>query len=135
MTARPGALITTSSTSGRSRLAAAALVAAASLFVTTAHAQAPLAAPNVVPITPSLVTSGQPSAGELARLKDRGFEAVIYLAPPTVPDAVKDEPLIVARQGITFVNIPVRFDNPTEADFQRFVEAMKVLGDRKVLVH
>lgn len=52
-----------------------------------------LAAPNVVEISPRLVTSGQPSAEALAGLKAQGFEAVIYLAPPTVTDAVRDEQL------------------------------------------
>ena len=135
MTAGPGVPITTSSTSGRSRFRAAALVAAASLIVTASHAQAPVEAPNVVPISASLVTSGQPSAAELGRLKEKGFEAVIYLAPPTVGDAVKEEALIVARQGITFVNIPVRFDNPTSGDFEQFAAVLKGLGARKVLVH
>ena len=93
------------------------------------------ALPNMVEITPRLVTSGQPSAEALGRLKEQGFEAVIYLAPPTVPDAVREEPLIVARQGLTFVNIPVRFDNPTDEDFARFAAVLRALGERKVLVH
>jgi protein tyrosine phosphatase (PTP) superfamily phosphohydrolase (DUF442 family) len=99
-------------------------------------AQAPqLVAPNVVALSPRLVTSGQPSADALANLKAQGFEAVIYLAPPTVADAVRDEQLIVARQGLIFVNIPIRFDNPTEADFEAFASVLKGLGNRKVLVH
>lgn len=99
-----------------------------------AFAQGPLA-PNVVEISPRLVTSGQPSAESLANLKVLGFEAVIYLAPPTVHDAVRDEPLIVTRQGLTFVNIPIRFDDPTEADFETFAGVLTGLGSRKVLVH
>lgn len=66
-----------------------------------------LVAPNVVEISPHLVTSGQPSAEALAGLKAQDFEAVIYLAPPTVSDAVRDEQLIVTRQGLTFINIPI----------------------------
>jgi protein tyrosine phosphatase (PTP) superfamily phosphohydrolase (DUF442 family) len=94
-----------------------------------------LAAPNVVEVSPQLVTSGQPSAEALASLKSQGFEAVIYLAPPTVSDAVRDERLIVTRQGLTFVNIPIRFDDPTEADFETFTSVLSGLGSRKVLVH
>ena len=94
-----------------------------------------LAAPNVVEISPQLVTSGQPSAEALAGLKAQGFEAVIYLAPPTVSDAVRDEQLIVTRQGLTFINIPIRFDNPTESDFDTFSSVLRGLGSRKVLVH
>jgi protein tyrosine phosphatase (PTP) superfamily phosphohydrolase (DUF442 family) len=92
-------------------------------------------APNVVEITPNLVTSGQPSASALAKLKEQGFEAVIYLAPPTVSDAVRDEPLIVTKQGLTFVNIPIVFSNPTEADFETFAGILSSLSAKKVLVH
>jgi protein tyrosine phosphatase (PTP) superfamily phosphohydrolase (DUF442 family) len=101
----------------------------------TLAAEPVIQAPNVVPITPLLVTSGQPTANALARLAAQGFGAVIYLAPLTVPDAVPDEAEIVRRQGLEFVNIPIKFGNPTEADFQSFVEVMDRLQDRKVLVH
>jgi protein tyrosine phosphatase (PTP) superfamily phosphohydrolase (DUF442 family) len=113
------------------------LVFALAFAVTAASvAQAQrLTAPNVVEVSPQLVTSGQPSAEALASLKSQGFEAVIYLAPPTVSDAVRDERLIVTRQGLTYINIPIRFDNPTEADFETFASAMSDLGNHKVLVH
>jgi protein tyrosine phosphatase (PTP) superfamily phosphohydrolase (DUF442 family) len=94
-----------------------------------------LQAPNVVAISASLVTSGQPSRAALARLAAQGFGAVIYLAPPTVPDAVPGEADIVRKQGLAFVNIPIPFGRPTEADFQSFVEAMNRLHGQKVLVH
>ena len=95
----------------------------------------PGAAPNLVEITPRLVTSGQPSAEALAGLGAQGFEAVIYLAPPTVSDAVRDEAVIVSRQGLVFVNIPIRFDNPTEKDYETFASVLAALSRRKVLVH
>jgi protein tyrosine phosphatase (PTP) superfamily phosphohydrolase (DUF442 family) len=107
------------------------LVASASSFAQPSR----LAAPNVVEISPRLVTSGQPSAETLAGLKAKAFEAVIYLAPPTAPDAVHDEQLIVTRQGLTFINIPIQFDNPTESDFETFASMLSGLGSRKVLVH
>lgn len=94
-----------------------------------------LVAPNIVEISPRLVTSGQPSAQGLAGLKALAFDAVIYLAPPTVSDAVRDEQIIVTRQGLTFINIPINFDNPTEVDFEMFASVLAGLGTRKVLVH
>ena len=94
-----------------------------------------LAAPNVVEISPRLVTSGQPTVEALTSLKAQGFDAVIYLAPPTVPDAVPDEQRIVTGQGLVFINIPIRFDNPTEADFEKFASALGNLGSHRVLVH
>lgn len=98
-------------------------------------AAAAQAAPNRVEISPRLVTSGQPTAEELATLGAQGFGAVVYLAPPTVPDAVADEARIVGRQGLLFVNLPIRFDRPTAADVQAFGALMQALADRKVLVH
>jgi len=106
--------------------------------ITTGAASAQLGdrfAPNIVEITPRLVTSGQPSEQGLATLHARGIEAVIYLAPPTVADAVRDEALIVGRQGLVFVDIPIRFDAPTEQDYETFAAVLAALGPRKVLVH
>lgn len=93
------------------------------------------APPNVVPINEHLITSGQPSAAWLETLGQRGVEAVIYLAPLTVGDAVPDEPQILARQGIEFVHIPITFNKPTGADFDRFVTSMAALQGKKVWVH
>lgn len=108
---------------------------AIALIACHAHAQTGLRAPNVVPVSPGIVTSGQPDAASLARLAQEGFGAVIYLAPPTVPDAVRGEESIVRGQGLEFVNIPVDFDKPTQADFDAFAAAMDRFADRKVLVH
>lgn len=95
----------------------------------------PLRAPNVVVIDPTLVTSGQPDADALARLDAQGFAAVVYLAPPTVPDAVADEARIVARQGLLFANLPIPFDAPTAGHYRDFAGLMRALAPRRVLVH
>lgn len=110
--------------------AAAGAIAANAPGLTSA-----IRAPNVVPISARLVTSGQPNAESLSRLGAQGFGAVIYLAPPTSSDAVAGEADIVRKQGLEFINIPIEFGDPTEADFQAFVETMNRLKDRKVLVH
>ena len=94
-----------------------------------------LAAPNIVEISPSLVTSGQPSARALAALAEEGFQAVIYLAPSSVSDAVANEPEILKTQGIEFVHIPIPFGEPTEAHFAQFAEQLTRLSSRKILVH
>ncbi len=94
-------------------------------------------APNPVVISSQLMTSGQPDAAQLARLKEAGFDAVIYLAPPTVGDAVRDEQLIVTRQGMLFINLPVNFSAPGDADFDNFAALLQGLLQhrRHVLVH
>ena len=75
-----------------------------------------IAAPNVVAISESLVTAGQPTAESLARLSRLGFQVVIYLAPSTVGDAVAEEPELIRSQGMEFVHIPIQWTKPTEAD-------------------
>jgi protein tyrosine phosphatase (PTP) superfamily phosphohydrolase (DUF442 family) len=103
--------------------------------VALAAAPSELAAPNVVPITPRLVTSGQPTAEALARLGEQGFQAVVYLAPLSLPNAVAAEPEILARQHIEFVNIPINFGKPSAEDFEQVAATLDRWKDRKVLVH
>ncbi|HSW06333.1 protein tyrosine phosphatase family protein [Aquabacterium sp.] len=124
-----------SPSTGRRPLLAAALC---SLLLQPLHGSAQervLKAPNVVLISPRLITAGQPRADALALLAAQGFGAVIYLAPLTVSDAVPNEAGIVQGQGLAFVNIPIPFNKPTEADFEAFVAAMAAHAERKLLVH
>ena len=114
----------------RSTLAATLGLACTSLT----RAQA-LAAPNVVPISATLVTSGQPTAQALATLASQGFQAVIYLAPFAVSDAVKEEPLLVSKQGIEFIHIPIPFNKPDESHFLAVSSGLERLQGKKVLVH
>lgn len=74
-----------------------AVLAAFGLVAGIAIAAPALDAPNVVPISDTLVTSGQPTAAALAGLASQVFGAVINLAPLTAPDAVRDEPDIVQK--------------------------------------
>ena len=106
-----------------------------SLAAKIAIAAPELDAPNVVPISAFLVTSGQPTAAALAGLSSQGFGAVINLAPLTVSDAVPEEPEIVRKQGLSFVNIPIIFGNPTDSDFREFVATMNRFKGKKILVH
>jgi protein tyrosine phosphatase (PTP) superfamily phosphohydrolase (DUF442 family) len=118
----------------RPRLAAL-LIVGAGLFaarLTPAHA---LNAPNVVIIDRSIVTSGQPPAESLATLRAEGFEAVIYLAPASVADAVKEEPTILARQGIEFIHVPIPFAAPAESHFDAVSAALERLKGKRILVH
>lgn len=90
---------------------------------------------NYIEIGAKLAASGQPTPDQLGKLKSQGFEVVIYIAPPTVQSAVRDENIIVGRQGLVYVNIPVDFSAPTPADFDAFTRVLASLSDRKVLVH
>lgn len=117
------------------RLIVAGALAALGLPMAATAQPGRLTAPNLTVISDRLVTSGQPSGLALAMLGAQGFGAVIYLAPLDVEGAVNNEPAIVERQGLKFINIPIRFNNPTEKDFDAFEAAMTALPDQKVLVH
>jgi protein tyrosine phosphatase (PTP) superfamily phosphohydrolase (DUF442 family) len=52
-----------------------------------------------------------------------------------MPDAVKDEPEILQRQGIQFIHIPIPFGKPEETHARAVSEALTSLAGKKVLVH
>lgn len=90
---------------------------------------------NHIVVNDRLHTAGQPPSEQLSQLADRGFDLVINLAPPTNQQAVSNEGQLVAANGVTYVNIPVDWLNPSYKDFALFSGVMNESGDRKVLVH
>lgn len=111
------------------------LALAAGLACRFGAAQEAFTAPNLVVISPLLTTAGQPSADALSRLGAAGYAGVVYLAPLTVPGAVRDEAAILGRQGLAFAHIPIEFNEPAERDFEAFAGALAALQGRRVLVH
>jgi protein tyrosine phosphatase (PTP) superfamily phosphohydrolase (DUF442 family) len=89
---------------------------------------------NFVPLTPLIATSGQPTAEQLAAVRDAGYETVINLLPPERRD-LPDEARVVADLGMEYVNIPVVWTRPTEENLADFFAAMEARADRKVYVH
>jgi len=92
-------------------------------------------AANFVAVSERIHTSGQPSAAELGRLKDKGYGLVINLAPPTTTDSISDEGMLVARTGISYLNIPVDWHSPRYEDFELFSNVLGQSGSMRVLVH
>lgn len=90
---------------------------------------------NLVQWRPGLTSSAQPAADYLKRAKALGINLVINLAPPEYAEAVADEGAILASQGVAYLNIPVRFSNPTAEDFRFFSDVMKSAAKKNVLVH
>lgn len=82
-----------------------------------------------------ITTSGQPSEGQLAELRDLGVETVINLALHSHEQALSDEAACVAALGMRYIHIPVEFSAPTQSDFARFCEAMADSAGRAVHVH
>lgn len=82
-----------------------------------------------------LTTSGQPTEMQLAGIAALGVEHVINLALHSHEKALAGEGATVAGLGMTYTHIPVEFDDPAEADFDRFRTAMAAIGDAPVHVH
>ena len=79
---------------------------------------------NRIDYSPSLTTSGQPTAGELAQIASAGFDRVIFLAFTNHPKAVAHEDDIVRDQGLQFIHIPVDWESPSPTDFAAFAAMM-----------
>jgi uncharacterized protein (TIGR01244 family) len=83
----------------------------------------------------NLSTSGMPRAEQFADIAQAGFQVVINLALPTSDNALPNEGELVTRAGMTYIHIPVNFENPPVADFERFTQLLSAASDQKVWVH
>jgi protein tyrosine phosphatase (PTP) superfamily phosphohydrolase (DUF442 family) len=90
---------------------------------------------NYYPISPLILTAGQPTAEQLALIRQAGCDVVINLARPTSPNALPDEAELVAAQGMEYIAIPVVWEQPTLDDLAHFFTAMEANRARKVFVH
>lgn len=112
---------------------ACALLSAAISFNGIAQVS-PLAV-NYVVASERLHTAGQPNKMQLSSIMDLGFDLVINLATPTSQNAVPIEGQLIAAAGVSYLNIPVDWTDPTYADFELFSSVLNHSGDRQVLIH
>ena len=81
-------------------------------------------------------TSGQPNNKQLISIANGGYEAVINLAPnTTIEGRIINEEGILKSNNITYIHIPVDFNNPLDEDFNEFVVALEQNKDKKIWVH
>ena len=90
---------------------------------------------NFLRIDDGLATSGMPEPDDFTALRKAGFDIVINLALPTSDNALPHEGELVSAQGMTYVHIPVKFDAPQSADFERFTRVMDACAGQRVFVH
>lgn len=89
---------------------------------------------NYLEISDHLATSGQVAYDQITAIKDAGFEVVVNLAPAS-DDANGLEGYLVVEQGLSYIQIPVSWQAPSQRDLQLFFDVMKASADRKVYVH
>jgi len=82
-----------------------------------------------------ITTSGQPTEPQLAGIRALGIRHIVNLGLHTHEKALPDEAASVSRLGMTYIHIPVDFQNPTDEDFAKFCVEMARLEEVPVHVH
>ena len=90
---------------------------------------------NYVKINELISTSGQPKIEELELIANEGFEVIINLAVPTTSNALENEDKIVSSLNMSYIHIPVDFENPKISDLKLFLNILQALGANKVWIH
>ena len=90
---------------------------------------------NYIKINELISTSGQPKIEELELIANEGFEVVINLAVSTTSNALENEDKIVSSLNMSYIHIPVDFENPRISDLKLFLNILQALGANKVWIH
>ena len=89
---------------------------------------------NVTWIDNQLSSSGQISAEHAPLLQSLGVKTVVNLAVFNEEYNGSENQWVVER-GMTYVHLPVDFNEPTSSDLERFYQLMGALADETVWVH
>lgn len=90
---------------------------------------------NYARVDEDLITSGQPTAGQLALARDADFTHVIRLSLLGSTPDLEDEDAVVRELGMDYLHIPVVWTEPTQQDLDGFFAAMDQCRGRKLYVH
>jgi uncharacterized protein (TIGR01244 family) len=74
-------------------------------------------------VSDRVATGGQPTIVQIADLKREGFRTILSLREPTEYDAAAEEAAAKA-QGLSYVNIPIRKDDPRPQQVEAFLAAL-----------
>jgi uncharacterized protein (TIGR01244 family) len=99
-----------------------------------APAQAPPDIRNFLQVTPEFCTGGQPRMEHFAKLKADGVKAVLNLRQPSEHRA-EEEQQAVAAAGLKYFNIPVNYQNPSDADVDQFLKITDDAANRPMFIH
>lgn len=82
-----------------------------------------------------IATSGQPTRDQLKLITDAGYEAVINLSVPTSQLLYPDEGHVVISNDMTYMHLPINWNNPSFDHYKSFEAIMNSLVEKKVWVH
>ena len=89
---------------------------------------------NFVEISDWLGTSGQIAVADVAAVREAGYQVVVNLAPAR-EDRNFEEGFRVTEAGLTYIQIPVDWQDPSLRDLELFFDVMDANQDRRVYVH
>jgi len=90
---------------------------------------------NFLPLTDTLLTSGQPTEEQFPAVAAAGVKTVINLALKTSTNALQDEAGLVKSLGMEYYHFPVIWDSPSRETLDQFMEVMDSHAGQKMLVH
>src|SRR6187397_3087439 len=90
---------------------------------------------HFVSVSDMLATAGQPSELELGYVAASGFEVVVNLGLLDPRYCLADEAAVVRALGLAYHHVPVDFEAPSLADFERFTSVMREVSGERVFVH
>ena len=90
---------------------------------------------NYMKVDDHISTAGQPTEEQMRDLAADGFTAIINLVPTNPPFTLADEGGLARELGLAYHYIPVDWNNPTDADFAAFEQAMSATTGRRTLIH
>lgn len=89
---------------------------------------------NFLQVTPQFCTGGQPRPDHFARLKADGVKAVLNLRQPSEHRA-DEERAAVEAAGLRYFNVPVNYQNPTDASVDEFLHITDEASNRPMFIH
>lgn len=90
---------------------------------------------NYRKISEKVTTSGVIPEHVLVSLREEGYETVINLLPKNHKKAVPEEKKIIEAQRISYLSIPVEFDDPKLEELDQFMTELQKIGDKKIHIH
>lgn len=88
-----------------------------------------------LPLTPDILTAGQPTQAQLSLLKAAGFHHVINLGLMDPRYCLADEAGSVRSLGLAYTHIPVDFNAPDAGSLHRLFAGLDAAGGQRVFVH
>jgi protein tyrosine phosphatase (PTP) superfamily phosphohydrolase (DUF442 family) len=113
-------------------LAADRLIAEVASMPTPLEAVAGVA--NACQALPTVVTGGQPTVAQLEALKAAGGGVVLDIRDP-MESRPFDEPAVIAKLGMEYVNVPVSPGATGDARMERILETLRSNRERPVFFH